>query len=125
MRRRFSGESLAVSESASCLCSHPGAVVCYGGADDFLHRFLDCITGCGIGGNPFLYRFRRGLKRVLARLRKRFKRRVALHTNRLWWLCKALCAEIIGNQLLWKRQRNSRHPRQRGEPHFPQNHVDG
>ncbi|CAG7862031.1 unnamed protein product, partial [Brassica rapa] len=32
--------------------------------------------------------------------------------------------EIIGNYLFRKRQGNSRHPKQRGESHFPESHVE-
>ena len=45
-------ESFAVSESASRQCSHPSAVVFYGGVADFLAGFRDCFTGCGGGDNP-------------------------------------------------------------------------
>ncbi|KAH0910042.1 hypothetical protein HID58_033363 [Brassica napus] len=51
-------ESFAVSESASRQCSHPGAVVFYGGVADFLAGFRDCFTGCGGGDNPLFCRFR-------------------------------------------------------------------
>ncbi|KAF3500175.1 hypothetical protein F2Q69_00042837 [Brassica cretica] len=73
-----SRESLAVFESASCPCSHPGAAVLV----LFLWRWcswLSCVgfetsfSGCGDGYNPSFCRFRRRLKQVLARFGMRFK----------------------------------------------------
>ncbi|CAF2087151.1 unnamed protein product, partial [Brassica napus] len=71
---------------------------------------------------------------------------LAFHTSRLWWHLQGWgkysktspivvpsfvdsegisFVEFIGNYLLRRHQGNFRHPRQRGEPHVPENRVDG